>query len=174
MTPAVREMLDQHCKMSPRAIAEQAAALEAEVARLRGAAVRAVKQAAYYARHACLVPPDGGAPTPEEAALCDEASRRILMMLEPGHSTSVVDETACPVLAAVAAEAAQAEAKWPAFNSAHEGFAVLLEEVDELKAHVWTNQKRRDLPEMRAEAIQVAAVAVRFARDVCGEERGRK
>lgn len=35
-------------------------------------------------------------------------------------------------------------AKWPAFNSAHEGFAVLLEEVEELKAHVWTNQKRRD------------------------------
>ncbi len=62
---------------------------------------------------------------------------------------------------------------FPPFNSAHEGFAILLEEVDELKAHVWVNQKRRDLPAMRKEAIQVAAMALRFAAEVCGEEKGR-
>lgn len=72
------------------------------------------------------------------------------------------------------AEAARASVAWPPFNSAHEGFAVLLEEVDELKAHVWTNQKRRDLEAMRAEAIQVAAMALRFAADVCNEEVIRK
>lgn len=71
-------------------------------------------------------------------------------------------------------EADRAAVMWPEFNSAHEGFAVLLEEVDELKAHVWTNQKRRDLPAMRKEAIQVAAMALRFAAEVCTEERGRK
>lgn len=71
-------------------------------------------------------------------------------------------------------EAKRAAGMWPPFNSAHEGFAVLLEEVDELKAHVWTNQKRRDLAAMRVEAIQVAAMALRFAADVCNEERGRK
>jgi len=52
------------------------------------------------------------------------------------------------------------------FHSAHEGFAVLLEEVDELKAHVWMNQKKRDLAAMRKEAIQVAAMAVKFAQSL--------
>ena len=59
-------------------------------------------------------------------------------------------------------------------NSAHEAYGVLLEEVDELWAHVKTKQSRRDLPAMRKEALQVAAMAIRFARDVCTEERGRK
>ncbi len=78
------------------------------------------------------------------------------------------------VLCDVLAEVERAVANWPPFNSAHEGFAVICEEMDELKAHVWTNQKRRDLPAMRAEAIQVAAMAVRFVLNVCSEERGRR
>ena len=72
-----------------------------------------------------------------------------------------------------ASEAWKASIKWPAFNSAHEGYGVLLEEVDELKAHVWTNQKKRDLVEMRKEAIQVAAMAMRFVNDICDSGRGR-
>lgn len=71
-------------------------------------------------------------------------------------------------------EIARAIELWPPFSSAHEGFAILLEEVDELKAHVWTNQRRRNLSEMRKEAIQVATMALRFAAEVCDEERGRK
>lgn len=63
---------------------------------------------------------------------------------------------------------------WPAFNSAHEGFAVLKEEVDELWEHVKTNQKKRDIQAMRKEAIQVAAMALRFATEVCNEKTGRK
>ena len=70
-------------------------------------------------------------------------------------------------------EALSASIKWPAFNSAHEGYAVLLEEVDELKAHVWTNQKKRDLVEMRKESIQVAAMAMRFVNDICDSGKGR-
>jgi NTP pyrophosphatase (non-canonical NTP hydrolase) len=74
----------------------------------------------------------------------------------------------------VLAEVQQARDNWPGFNSAHEGFAVLLEEVDELKSHVWTNQKRRDLPAMRKEAMQVAAMALRFMGECCDESTGRK
>ena len=65
-------------------------------------------------------------------------------------------------------------AKWGRHNSAHEGFAVLLEEIDELKAHVWMKQTKRDLAAMRSEAIDVAAVALRFADELCTEERGRR
>lgn len=71
-------------------------------------------------------------------------------------------------------ELSTAMQNWPTFNSAHEGFAVLNEEFDELKAHVWTNQKKRNIDEMKKEAIQVAAMAMRFAIEVCNEERGRK
>lgn len=63
-------------------------------------------------------------------------------------------------------------AVWPGFNSAHEGFAVLKEEVDELWDHVKVNQKRRDLPAMRAEAIQVAAMALKFV-EMLDAGRGR-
>jgi len=83
-----------------------------------------------------------------------------------------------PELEAHAAEAVKeaytASVKWGPFNSAHEGFAVLMEEFEELKAHVWTNQKRRDLDAMRKEAMQVAAMAIRFMHDVCNEEVGRR
>lgn len=75
---------------------------------------------------------------------------------------------------AAIAEALRASQNWPPFNSAHEGYGVLLEEVDELWAHVKTNQKRRDIEAMKKEAIQVAAMALRFAIDICNEERGRK
>ena len=71
-------------------------------------------------------------------------------------------------------EVCRATQKWPSFNSAHEGFAVLKEEVDELWDEVKVGQKYRDLKKMRAEAIQVAAMALRFAAEVCNEERGRK
>lgn len=78
------------------------------------------------------------------------------------------------VFSAVAAEVRTAKAKWPPFNSAHEAFAVLDEERCELRQHVHTKQANRDLAAMRKEAIQVAAMAVRFALEVCTEEVGRK
>lgn len=88
----------------------------------------------------------------------------------PEFATSDLDV----VLGAIKAELSVAMANWPAMNSAHEGYGVLLEEVDELWDHVKTKQKNRDLEKMKKEAVQVAAMAIRFAIEVCNEERGRK
>jgi len=62
-------------------------------------------------------------------------------------------------------ELAQARAKFPAFNSAHEGYAVILEELDEL----WLEVQKKDRSQkfMRKEAMQVAAMAIRFMEDIC-------
>lgn len=69
------------------------------------------------------------------------------------------------VMTEISAEFQRAVKDWPPYNSAHEGFAILLEETNELWQHVMVNQKKRDLEKMRKEAIQVAAVAIRFALD---------
>ncbi len=57
--------------------------------------------------------------------------------------------------------------KFPRFNSAHEGYAVIKEEVDEL----WDEIKKSQRPlEMKEEAIQIAAMALRFIIDVCDKK----
>jgi hypothetical protein len=73
-------------------------------------------------------------------------------------------------LGEISAEAIDASTKFRPFNSAHEGYGVLLEEVDELWEEVKVKQSRRDKEKMRAEAIQVAAMALRFVVDVCDSE----
>lgn len=78
------------------------------------------------------------------------------------------------LLGEVADELDRAMSNWAPMNSAHEGWAVIMEELDELWEHVKTNQKRRVLFDMKKEAIQVAAMACRFALEVCNEERGRR
>lgn len=72
-------------------------------------------------------------------------------------------------------EVASAISKFPRpFYNAHEGWALLFEEVDELWDQVKIKQGTRDVAKMRKEAIQVAAMAIRFAAEVCGEESGQR
>jgi hypothetical protein len=89
---------------------------------------------------------------------------------QPNMQPNMIDK----ILEEVGDELAHAVIAWPPMNSAHEGYAVILEETDELWEHVKTGQKKRDLAAMRKEAVQIAAMAVRFALEVCDEERGRK
>ena len=55
------------------------------------------------------------------------------------------------------------------FNSAHEGYAVILEEMDELWQNVKLNQKKNPNRErlMLNECIQVCAMSIRFIQDCC-------
>lgn len=64
------------------------------------------------------------------------------------------------IFADVAAELERAERKFPRFNSPHEGYAVILEELDELWDEVKANRGRT--ASARAEAIQVAAMGLRY------------
>lgn len=56
---------------------------------------------------------------------------------------------------------------FPAMASPHEGFGIMYEEFVELQAHIFAKAGKRNTEEMRKEAVQVAAMAVRFIIDIC-------
>lgn len=64
----------------------------------------------------------------------------------------------------IEAEYTNATHKFPKFNSYHEGYAVLKEEMDELWNEIKGEQRNTILKD---EAIQVAAMAIRFIIDCC-------
>ena len=72
------------------------------------------------------------------------------------------------ILSEVGDEVSRAEEKFPPFNSAHEGWAVIREEVDELWDAVRLNMG--DGAGARMEAVQIAAMAIRYLRDVSNQE----
>lgn len=75
-----------------------------------------------------------------------------------------IGEIICQICDCVNYELDKARTKFPSFNSAHEGYAVLLEETDELWQEI--KQKNQNIKKMKREAIQVAAMAIRFVLDV--------
>ena len=104
----------------------------------------------------------------QKYAAFDEAVRAMLVAAISEHEgkmprNEVVIDTA---IGMVREEVENAMTLWPPMHSAHEGYAVIIEEMDELWDHVKTNQKHRDLGKMRKEAIQLAAMATRFVIDV--------
>ena len=64
----------------------------------------------------------------------------------------------------ILAEHGRAIAKFKRFNSAHEGFAVIKEEIDEL----WDEVKKhsRDPKALEIEAVQCGAMILRFLTEV--------
>lgn len=66
----------------------------------------------------------------------------------------------------VANELQAARAIFPNMHSFHEGFAILDEEVDELWEEVKKKPEERDKQKLRKEAMQVAAMAIRFMEDL--------
>jgi len=77
-----------------------------------------------------------------------------------------VDTDVISAVQEVLVELGKARAKFNPFPSEHHGYAVLLEEVHEL----WEEVRSKDAtPEnVRAEAVQVAAMGLRFILDLCG------
>ena len=69
-------------------------------------------------------------------------------------------------LEAVRTEVDRAQAKHAPMNSAHEAYAVILEELDEFKAEVWKQTRNRDTAHMAMELIQIAAMCARAASDL--------
>ncbi|KKM92742.1 hypothetical protein LCGC14_1215380 [marine sediment metagenome] len=66
----------------------------------------------------------------------------------------------------VSAELLGAEAANPPYVTPHQGYAVILEELDELWDEVKVKRENRSIDRMRREAVQVAATAMRFAIDL--------
>lgn len=73
--------------------------------------------------------------------------------------------TAIDVAAEAREELMRAKAKHAPMHGPHEGYAVILEELDELWDEV--KAQKPDSGRMRKEALQVAAMALRFIEDVC-------
>ena len=67
-------------------------------------------------------------------------------------------------IAEVTKEYVKATKKFSEFNSTHEGYAVILEELDELWEEIKNNSTKGP---MRKEAVQVAAMGIRFMVDCC-------
>jgi hypothetical protein len=61
-----------------------------------------------------------------------------------------------------------------AFRNGHEGYGVILEELDELWDEVKASKGSRYDLRVREEAVQVAAMAMRFALDLCDDPRDAK
>jgi len=70
------------------------------------------------------------------------------------------------LLNAIHDEVNRAKGLYPKFHSLHEGYGVLLEEVDELWDMIKASKLIKADDRMKAEAIQIAAMAVRFIEDL--------
>lgn len=85
---------------------------------------------------------------------------------EPGQEDPLID-----LLQEIGDEVARAESLHAPINSAHEGYSVILEELDEFWEQVRMKRAARDPEKMRRELIETAAMCVRTIRDVVDRDR---
>jgi hypothetical protein len=95
-------------------------------------------------------------------------------MTSQKESSAQVNEGSVEIIdSAIWSEFRKASQKFSRFHNAHEGYAVLKEEVDELWDAVKLNQSNPGgAGMMQKEAIQVAAMAIRFLHDVSFDAGG--
>lgn len=74
--------------------------------------------------------------------------------------------TSAQILRDVAAELEEAQSQHAGMNSAHEAYAVILEELEEFWAEVKKPRRARRPAAMYIELVQVAAMAVRAILDL--------
>jgi len=72
-----------------------------------------------------------------------------------------------PEMLEVMYEFCRAKNLHPNWKSSHEGWALIKEELDELWDEIRRKEKDQDFFQMRTEAMQVAAMGIRFMIDIC-------
>ena len=77
-------------------------------------------------------------------------------------------------ISAIVNEYNEAVSRFKPFNSAHEGFAVIKEEYDELWDEIKKKPETRSPEKMLEEAAQLGAMAKRLIVDICLPEIARK
>jgi len=76
------------------------------------------------------------------------------------------------ILLDIKKEYEKAKEDFPDFHSTHEGHGVIREEFDELWDEIKLSKEvRKGNKEMRKEAIQLAAMSLRFIIDLCEETK---
>jgi hypothetical protein len=101
----------------------------------------------------------------EGFSMCDEC--RSVVLTEERKEERNEDGIMMLFQENVATELLNARAKYRPMASAHEGWAVLREEVDELWDEVKKKPAKRDAVTMYVELVQIAAMAQRMAEDIC-------
>ena len=71
----------------------------------------------------------------------------------------------------IAIEVSRAESLHAPINSVHEGYSVILEELDEFWEQVRLKRADRNPERMRRELIETAAMCIRTIRDVIDSDR---
>lgn len=87
---------------------------------------------------------------------------------EAQESSNEMPEEVENVMKDIYLEYIRATSMFPKFASAHEGYAVILEEVDELWDEIRNNKKPGASERMRKEAIQIGAMALKFIMQLDG------